>query len=444
MNIELLFHGVPYGHDFFGPAEDRSYADTFYKDIGDARYMHIEIRNVGTNRYAYYHYLAYSTEQQKIKDNHGRSGAYFGMSLRMDVYCDDYVRLYNVLDTTFSKCILGKVLEAEGDNLKFCKASFNEFTSELKYATDHVVELFKLSILQTSILPLTTIPIASHGAFLCNLYDYSSAQFTDLLKKNGKLKVSPYFTARATLNAKKEAEQKLANLNERIAIVHADMKKVKDDFAIREQKLQERVNSEHQRAVDAQKEADKFKSKYHELYEKIRPSKKVKSNSNSSNTTFSSTTTSQNGEKLNCDPVNGKSIGRIGKLRCLNRFPAQLIQIATFILVLLITILTTIMFFRRGAGGEACQVRTPKSIAIGTDSANDDDLEFNCKIRRVVDAAHSKAESVSNDSHNQAISRNIQHATSKDTDKFMNSQGHSDSPNQGNIITTDYDNNRNE
>lgn len=366
MNIELIFHGVPEGHDCYSTVEDKEYVKKFYNSSGEGCYMRIEIRNIGSNRYVYYNYLVYSSEKQKVSSNSKRPGSYFGMSLRMDAYCDDFVRLYNILDTVFSRCILGNVMEANGDNLTYRVSSFKQVESELSQATALVTDLFQRSVLSSSIMTLDGFPTASGKLVSANLYDYSRAEFTQLLKTSGAMSISPYFPSRATLEARKEAEQELAKQKNQIAAAQAEISKEREAYVSREQKLRDDLKREHRRAEEALDKAEKFRKE--NLALKTRAS------------------SSANGDGLSSIPHWGLATDpRI------NRLFTQLLPIGTFILVFILCIIVTMSMFRGCVDkedsestnnkvsiiGKGSQIGNKTNIDQGIDYGNGDSSESN-------------------------------------------------------------------
>lgn len=105
MDIEIFVHGVPNGQSFWGKEEDRNYFGNFYGQSGsDAVKYLIQTRSSNGKTYCYYNYLVY----QNVIGNDGREGSYFGLSIRFDAYCKDFIGIYKILDTVFTAHVLNK------------------------------------------------------------------------------------------------------------------------------------------------------------------------------------------------------------------------------------------------------------------------------------------------------------------------------------------------
>ena len=96
MLSEFVFHGVPQGHDSWGTTGDRYY-ESFY-GIGDfckgaKTVLIVEIRKDVTGFCSYYTYV----RPQNVVAQGGRTGSYFGMSLKIEgQYCTDVYSLFQL------------------------------------------------------------------------------------------------------------------------------------------------------------------------------------------------------------------------------------------------------------------------------------------------------------------------------------------------------------
>ena len=105
MDIEIFVHGVPNGQSFWGKEEDRNYFGNFYGQSNSdvVKYL-IQTRSSNGKTYCYYNYLVY----QNVIGSDGREGSYFGLSIRFDAYCKDFIGIYKILDTVFTAHVLNK------------------------------------------------------------------------------------------------------------------------------------------------------------------------------------------------------------------------------------------------------------------------------------------------------------------------------------------------
>ena len=108
-SIKLRVHGVPSeGQQIWGADIAESYVENFYgrKSSVLAQLIVEIIPSNGINNY-YYTYL----RGKDIIGRDGRAGSsYFALTLCMNHLYTDLVNLYNVLDASFNKFIVGSVL----------------------------------------------------------------------------------------------------------------------------------------------------------------------------------------------------------------------------------------------------------------------------------------------------------------------------------------------
>lgn len=108
MDVEVFVHGVPMGQCFWGEPSEKDYLSLFYSGSQGAsteRQMIVKSRKVGGKPYFYYNFIVPS-----LRDSQGRSGSYFGLTVRLDRRCMDVPTMYSLLDAMFRKHILGPVI----------------------------------------------------------------------------------------------------------------------------------------------------------------------------------------------------------------------------------------------------------------------------------------------------------------------------------------------
>ena len=89
MNVEILIHGVPDGQDYYGIAEERTYAELFYDNSAESVKFVVETKTTGNIASVYYTYLRY----KGMVGYGGRPGSYFGLTLRIDKYYQDVIHM---------------------------------------------------------------------------------------------------------------------------------------------------------------------------------------------------------------------------------------------------------------------------------------------------------------------------------------------------------------
>jgi len=105
MDVEFFIQGKPINDEFLGKEEERSFLGNLYNNSADRQRFLIQVRN----QYSYYSYLVY----ESVVGNDGRDGSYFGMTLRFDAYCRDFMSIYRILDMAYNSYVVGKLLAVD-------------------------------------------------------------------------------------------------------------------------------------------------------------------------------------------------------------------------------------------------------------------------------------------------------------------------------------------
>lgn len=127
MNAELFVHGPR--HAFYGKQDEASYStlfdDSSVKD--DIRFI-VELRKGVDNKwYTYYNYCRYSN----VTDIDGRSGAYLGITLRLDAYYANLRAVYTILDAVFNKGAVGLLVKKVPTGFQYLVNNFESSKSSI-------------------------------------------------------------------------------------------------------------------------------------------------------------------------------------------------------------------------------------------------------------------------------------------------------------------------
>lgn len=127
MTAELFIHGPR--HAYYGPQSEAAYSQLFdnsqIKD--DVRFV-VEIRRGADGKnYAYYNYCRYNNMQ----DIDGRSGAYIGISIRLDAYYTNLKAMFVVLESAFNRGSIGLLVDKVPDGYRYCVASFDQVKQQI-------------------------------------------------------------------------------------------------------------------------------------------------------------------------------------------------------------------------------------------------------------------------------------------------------------------------
>ena len=209
MLSEFVFHGVPQGHDSWGTTGDRYY-ESFY-GIGDfckgaKAVLIVEIRKDATGFCSYYTYV----RPQNVVAQGGRTGSYFGMSLKIDgQYCTDVYSLFQLFDKIYEEKIVGSIIERTGNTEQYLVASFSDAGATLKtiaqLADNQVKNNFASDF--DDIDALFTKQYATMSVY-CNLDDVNSEAFFNTTRVYGKVFVSPEYPSKDSIIASLSSSDK--------------------------------------------------------------------------------------------------------------------------------------------------------------------------------------------------------------------------------------------
>ncbi len=222
MDAEVFLSGVPAGESFWGKdSSESSYFGTFYQSsVSENLRFLIQRRNKGVKTYYYYNYLRYNN----IVANDGRGGSYFGLTLRLDIYCKDFMAIYRDLDRIFHLYILGDILEDHQSNYQYSIATFsginvNEKMDKIRH---NVLASFKEFVsVQHSAEVFSNLSesnfVSSDGLRQINIYEATQDVVEAQIVQNGKVALSPLYpmgkTAREMNDLNKQLDEKGQQLN---------------------------------------------------------------------------------------------------------------------------------------------------------------------------------------------------------------------------------------
>ncbi len=205
MEVELFIHGVPSGESFWGKNEDKNFFETFYDQCADEVKFVVQTRPSNGKLYCYYSYLVY----KNVISYEGRSGSYFGMSLRLDAYCVELANIYRILDLIFNTRIKDNILIFANDKLKYSVTDFASVDSKLLGIQQEIYNYIGTAFTKNSFKELKVFPTASNDCPILNLYDCSSENVLSAVRQYGKIAISPYYQRKSEKELERKCEEKI-------------------------------------------------------------------------------------------------------------------------------------------------------------------------------------------------------------------------------------------
>lgn len=197
LNINLFVHGVPMGQKIWGPkGDDERYLSSFYGPKWDApEVMKIDVMTFGGITQCYYSFV----KGQNVCDSQGRAGSYFALTLRINAFYADVQNMYNILKAVYDKMCVGLCIQDNNSSAKYMLADFQSIDSKLKDIEKHVLNYISEFSISEDIISLSGFSSNSQASVQAvNLFECRSKVAFDIVKKTGKLSVSPcYLSASA-------------------------------------------------------------------------------------------------------------------------------------------------------------------------------------------------------------------------------------------------------
>lgn len=217
MNVEFLIHGTLSDGQSCWKKLDRLYCAKFYTENKNNELMMCEIvkQDNGTLS-SYYSYLRYNNIEAKS----GRTGSYFGMTVRIDdCLCSDVSNMYRIFENLFNKLIVGKILIPTSKYYMYQCNSFEECDIILKDVENSFVSLFTATFKSDNDfapIPKSFTPKREREVNDYNIDDVSKAEFKGILLNGNILSVSKLFPSSKLVSYQKQMVQIQRNADEQI------------------------------------------------------------------------------------------------------------------------------------------------------------------------------------------------------------------------------------
>ena len=206
MDVEVFIHGVPNGESFWGKDEDRNYFGNFYdQSCSDKVKFLVQTRLSNGKAYCYYNYLVYGN----VVGYDGREGSYFGLSIRFDAYCKNFMSVYKVLDAVFCSTVVNNILKVQAGNYKYVIPDFVNVPDVMKNINSRIWELIQSALTGESFCSLKGFNTNSSQLPSVNLYETTSSDVETMVRQYGKIAISPYYQTSSERALVQQYEERL-------------------------------------------------------------------------------------------------------------------------------------------------------------------------------------------------------------------------------------------
>ena len=187
--------------------EDEQLIATYYTTREEDVTFQIRVIRRGNKVFCYYDYLV---NNKVVICYDGRANGYFGITLRMDVYCKRPLDIFRILDTVFHLYILGKghIYEPIGERYKPNVATFEVAKDKLNMAKGAIERMLADGPGDDEFASAANLKVFSDTPERYNIADCNDAKINKALAQTGYVQVSPQYPSVAYAKLKKEcAEQ---------------------------------------------------------------------------------------------------------------------------------------------------------------------------------------------------------------------------------------------
>ena len=273
MEVEVFVHGTPHGESFWGKEEDRMFFGSFYtQTCSDEVKFLIQTRLTMGKSYCYYSYLLY----KNVIESGGRAGSYFGLTIRMDAYCKDFMRVYKILNMVFSAYVLNKVLKPLAVGYKYVVSNFPDSLELMDNISEGTLRLIQATFEKTpedfcSFNGFSTNKTYRNSA---NLYEITADAVESLLREDGAIALSPYYQTSKERQAEEKYQERLQEVKEKYEARLQQGAKEKDKVDASLSSVRSECNRLKGDLSDKQKEIDSNKKKINSA-EQVRKSSEI-------------------------------------------------------------------------------------------------------------------------------------------------------------------------
>lgn len=302
LNINLYVHGVPMGHKTWGAlGEDGSFITNFYRPKWPAKeLMQVDIMECKGKVYSYYTFV----KGQNVMGYDNRTGSYFALTIKMDAYYADLQNMYKILSAAYEKMCVGRLVQKQGEDIKFIVQDFSVLDNELKRMENRIISYIGEFSNNKDLVSFSGFKTNGQlAAQTENLLECDNAKALNTVKATGKISVSPYYpskkvkelisknenemqklqqmTSQQINEAREKASQQIRNIeskaNEDIASVRRqaseEMTRLKSQYSTVDKQmneLEQKLKQEKERSKQLQKELR------NELEQKLEQEKRTK------------------------------------------------------------------------------------------------------------------------------------------------------------------------
>lgn len=213
LNINLYVHGVPMGHKTWGVlGEDDNFIANFYSSKWPAKeLMQVDIMECKGKVYSYYTFV----KGQNVMGYDNRTGSYFALTIRMDAYYADLQNMYKILSAAYEKMCVGRLVQKQGEGIKFIVQDFSVLDNELKGMENRIISYIGEFSNNKDLVSFSGFKTnGQQPAQTENLLECDNVKALNTVKATGKISVSPYYPSKEVKELISKNEDEMQKLRQ--------------------------------------------------------------------------------------------------------------------------------------------------------------------------------------------------------------------------------------
>lgn len=265
MQVDIYIHGVPNGQRTWGTDDHDPVITQFYGAGNEEQTKFVaEVRKSGKQNFCYYSILKY---KNVLDEKNGRSGSYFGLTIRLDMVCTKTKAMFHILEMVYENAVVGKFIKKEGEVLKYIVSDFKDKEEHCKAIVDKIMTMMGQSLAGTDFIAITPSMLSGKGTVGVNLSEYSSESALAYINKNGSIAVSSQYPSTQLAAYIKKMEAEVKNLNQQSQQqISSIQQQAQQDLLEQKRKSDAAIQQAQQQA---QQSIEQIKAKYADVDKKL-------------------------------------------------------------------------------------------------------------------------------------------------------------------------------
>lgn len=234
LQVQIAIHGVPAGQKWLcTDPQDEAYIKTFYnpKDWDVPEFMKVE-------RMADQVYYTF-VKCGHVSASDGRSGSYFGITLKMNAYYADIQNIYSILKAFYKKLCVGTFVSDNGQNVKFIVSDFKGKEPQFQSICKLMLDTIGTFTSQHDLQGVNQIPVSKGTVAAINLDECDEATARQMLSSAGSLKVSPFYFSQAVQRMSSDYQRQLQEMQQKQA---KDVEQLQQSYQAQSLQMQQQFN----------------------------------------------------------------------------------------------------------------------------------------------------------------------------------------------------------